>query len=340
MTTTEEAEKIEETDETEKIQETEETDKKPLWIGIEEKLQELNAGELSGQAKEAAIQKIAGELDNEGFNISKSGGKMMQLRWAMDDMLTVGRPLMKDLNDAIAALSLEDVPDPYSTTSKLIDNLGETWEELKKVDCRLDIIRIVEETRLDLLVKKAKELPENESIRYLIGEQLEREVIVNKLGITEEKLAEVEAEIAKEKAERKRVTNLLEKVDDKSDEEKVKHLITNNVAEELIIEMADVDQTAINNAKKAMEEELKEQQRLAEEAAAKKKAEAAGPSLEDITPDDMIDHIDSIREIMEFSEVEKEIRTMCEQSAIPQCLVDIAVSDPDKLDELEKTAEG
>jgi len=319
---------------------TDQMQKKPLWLEIEENLLELNPGELSGQAKETAIQKIIGDLDNAGFNVSKSGGKIMQLRWAMDDMLEVGRPLMKDFNDAISALSLEDVLDPYSATTKLIDNIGATWKEFWKVERRPDIIRIVEETRLDLLVKKAKELSENESIRYLIGELLEREVIVNKLGITEEKLAEVEAEIAKEKAERARVANLLEKVDGKSEEEKVKHLITNNVAEELIIEMAEVDQVAINNAKKAMEEEIKEKQRLAEEAAAKKKAEAAGPSLEDITPDDMIDHIDAIREIMEFSEVEKEIRTMCEQSSIPQCLVDIAVSDPDKLDELEKKAEG
>jgi len=318
---------------------TDETQKKSLWLGIEENLLELNAGELSGQAKEAAIQKIIGDLDNAGFNVSTSGGRIMQLRWAMDDMLEVGRPLMKDFNDAISALSLKDVLDPYSATTKLIDNLGETWKEFGNVEHRQDIIRIVEETRLDLLVKKAKKLSENESIQYLIGEQMEREAIVNKLGITEEKLAEVEAEIAKKKAERERVAKLLEKVDGKSEEEKVKHLITNNVANELIIEMAEVDQGAINNAKKAMQEELKEQQRLAEEAAAKKKAEAAGPALEDITPDDMIDHIDSIREIMEFSEVEKEIRTMCEQSSIPQCLVDIAVSDPDKLDELEKEAE-
>lgn len=319
---------------------TDQMQKKPLWLEIEENLLELNPGELSGQAKETAIQKIIGDLDNAGFNVSKSGGKIMQLRWAMDDMLEVGRPLMKDFNDAISALSLEDVLDPYSATTKLIDNIGATWKEFWKVERRPDIIRIVEETRLDLLVKKAKELSENESIRYLILEQVEREVIVNKLGITEEKLAGVEAQIAKEKAEKKRVAKLLEKVAGKSEEEKVKHLITNNVAEELIIEMAEVDQGAINNAKKAMEEELKEKQRLAEEAAAKKKAEAAGPSLEDITPDDMIDHIDAIREIMEFSEVEKEIRTMCEQSSIPQCLVDIAVSDPDKLDELEKKAEG
>lgn len=319
---------------------TDEKQKKSLWLGIEKNLLELNAGELSGQAKEAAIQKIIGDLDNAGFNVSTSGGRIMQLRWALDDMLEVGRPLMKDFNDAIEALSLEDVLDPYSATTNLIDNLGKTWKEFRNVEHRPEIIRIVEETRLNLLVKKAKELPENESIRYLIGEQVEREVIVKKLGITEEKLAEVEAEIAKEKAERGRVANLLAKVDGKSEEEKVKHLITNKVAEALIIEMAEVDQGAIDNANKAMEEELKEQQRLAEEAATKKKAEAAGPALEDITPEDMIDHIDSIREIMEFSEVEKEIRTMCEQSSIPQCLVDIAVSDPDKLDELEKQAEG
>ena len=89
-----------------------------------------------------------------------------------------------------------------------------------------------------------------------------------------------------------------------------------------------------------MEEELKEKQRLAEEEAARKKAEAEGPALEDIPSDQMIEYIDSIREIMEFSDVEKEIRVMCEQSSIPKALVDIAVSDPGKLDELEKQAQG
>jgi hypothetical protein len=106
------------------------------------------------------------------------------------------------------------------------------------------------------------------------------------------------------------------------------------------MEMADVDQGVLDAVKKAMEEELKEKQRLAEEEAARKKKEAEGPSLEDMSSEDMLDHIESIREIMEFSDQEKEIRTMCEQSAIPKALVDIAVSDPDKLDELEKKAEG
>ena len=74
--------------------------------------------------------------------------------------------------------------------------------------------------------------------------------------------------------------------------------------------------------------------------AAKKKAEAEGPSLEDMAPEDMLDHIEAIREILEFSDKEKEIRVMCEQSSIPKVLVDIAVSEPDRLDELEKEAEG
>jgi len=104
--------------------------------------------------------------------------------------------------------------------------------------------------------------------------------------------------------------------------------------------MAKVDQDAIDGAKQAMEAELKEKQRMEEEAAARKKEEAAGPSLEAIPPDEMLEHIESIREIMEFSDQEKEIRVMCEQSAIPKSLVDIAVSEPDRLDELEKEAEG
>jgi hypothetical protein len=54
----------------------------------------------------------------------------------------------------------------------------------------------------------------------------------------------------------------------------------------------------------------------------------------------MLEHIEAIREIMEFSDVADEIRQMCEQSNIPKSLVDVAVSEPDKLDELEQTAEG
>ena len=69
-------------------------------------------------------------------------------------------------------------------------------------------------------------------------------------------------------------------------------------------------------------------------------AEAEGPSLEEISPEDMLDHIEALREIMEFSDVEKEIRVMAEQSGVPKALVDIVISDPDRLDELEAEAEG
>ena len=106
------------------------------------------------------------------------------------------------------------------------------------------------------------------------------------------------------------------------------------------MEMAGVDQAAIDGVKRAMEEEIAEKQRLAEEAAAKKAAEAAGPSLEDIPADEMLEHIEAIREIMEFSDKDEEIRTMCEQSSVPKDLVEVAISDPDRLDELEAAAEG
>ena len=315
-------------------------EKKPLWLLIEENILELDSQDLSGENLEASIQRIAGELDNAGYNVSHHGGNMLQLRWAMNETHKVGRPLMKDFNTAIAALTLEDVADPYFVTEKLICDIGKTWPELKRSERRPDVIRIVERTKLDLLITKAKGLPDDEGIRLLIEEQVASEVITNALDITGEKLEQVNTEMEKKRAERARVATLLEAVEGKSNEEKVKHLFANNVSEKLIIEMAKVDQDAINGVKQAMEAELKEKQRLEAEAAAQKKEEAAGPALEEIPPDQMLEYIESIREIMEFSDKEKEIRVMCEQSSIPISLVDIAVSEPDRLDELEKKAKG
>ncbi len=320
------------------------TGKKPLWLSIEENILELDSNELSGSNLEASIKRIAGNLDKDGYNVSKHGGNLLQLRWAMEDASKVGRPFMKDFNTAIAALTLEEVADPYSVTNKLVLDLGKTWPKLKGSERRPDVIQFVEKTKLDLLIVKAKGMLNDEGIRFLIEEKIEPEVITGALDITGEKLEEVNTLMKEEQAERERVASLIESVEGKSDEEKIKHLLTNTVSEELIIEMANVGQDAINAAKQAMEAELKEKQRLAEEEAAAKAAEkaaaAAGPSLEDISPEEMIEHIESIRDIMEFSEEEKEIRVMCEQSAIPKALVDIAVSEPDRLDELEKEAEG
>ena len=314
--------------------------KKPLWLLIEEHILELDEQGLSAENLEASIQRIAGELDKAGYNVSRHGGNMLQLRWAINEAHKVGRPLMKDFNTAVAALTLEDVAAPYHATDKLINDIGATWPKLKESERRAEVIRIVERTKLDLLIAKAKGLPDDQGIRLLIEEQVDSEVITSALEITADKLKQVNADMEKERAENARVAKLLEAVEGKSNEEKVKHLLTNNVSEKMIIEMAKVDGSVIRGVKQAMEAELKEKQRLAEEEAARKKAEAAGPALEEIPPDKMLEYIEAIREIMEFSDQEKEIRVMCEQSAIPQALVDIAVSEPAKLDELEKKAEG
>ena len=316
------------------------TEQKPLWLSIEERLLQLDASDLTGGDPESTVQRIAGELDGAGFNVSRHGGNLIKLRIAVDKARSAGKPLLKDFNDAISALTLEDVADPYNTTNKILDDLAGTWPELKKSDRRPDVIGIVENTKLNLLIQKAKGLPDDQGIRLLIEEGVDFAVITSAMEITDEKVNEVDEQIKKERAERQRVADLLGKVTDKSDEERVRYLIDNNEAEALIIEMAEVDQGAIDTVTKAMEEELKEKQRLAEEEAARKKAEAEGPALDDIPADQMVDYIDSIREIMEFSDEEKDIRVMCDQSAIPKALVDIAVSDPDKLDELEKQAEG
>ena len=316
------------------------TEKKPLWLLIEEHILGLGSQGLSGAKLEESIQRIAGELDNAGFNVSHHGGNLLQLRWALNKTLKVGRPLMEDINAAIDALTLEDVADPYLATNRIINDIGKTWPDLKKSERRSDVISMVERAKLDLFIAKAKTMPGDEGIRLLITDNVAPEVITSAMDITGEKLEQVSTKMEKERAEKARVATLLEGVEDKSNEEKVKHLIDNNVSEELIIEMAKVDQEVIDAVKQAMEEELKEKQRLAEEEAARKKEAAAGPAVEDIPSDEMLDYIESIREIMEFSDQEKEIRVMCEQSSIPKGLVDIAVSEPEKLDELEKKAEG
>ena len=316
------------------------TKKKPLWLLIEEEFLALEPQAISGGTPEDTIQRIAGNLDGKGYNVSKHGGHMVQLRFAAEDMRKVGRPLMKDFNDAIGAFTLDDVMDAYAASDKLINDVGATWPKLKQAECRPVVIGFVEQRKLDLLIEKAKSLPGDDGIELLINEGVDFEVITSGLEITEEKLKEVNTAMEKRLAERKRVLGLLEVVKDKSDVEKVRHLFEKDVAEPLILELAGVDQSAIDGAKKAMEEEIKEKQRLAEEEAARKKAEAEGPSLDAMSPEEILGHIEAIREIMEFSDVEKEIRTMCEQSALPKALVDIAVSDPAKLDELEKEAGG
>ena len=66
------------------------TERKPLWLSIEEKIHELDSNDLLEENLEASIQRIAGELDNAGYNVSRHGGNMLQLRWAMNEAHKVG----------------------------------------------------------------------------------------------------------------------------------------------------------------------------------------------------------------------------------------------------------
>jgi len=315
-------------------------EKKPLWLSMEECISKLSSEDLSENNREQTIHRIGKELDDTGYNVSNHGGNFLQLRWAIDERLSMGRPFMKDFMDALEALTLEDLADPEPANAKLVRDVGDAWPKIKGSERRADVLRIVEKTKLDLLIAKAKGLSGDAGIRLLIEAEIAPEVIVEGLDITTERLEQVNADIEKERAEKERVKTLLEAVENKTKEERVKHLLDNTVSDALIIELAKVDAGALTDIKKSIEAELKEKQRLAEEEAAKKKAEAAGPALEDIDPEEMLEYIESIREILEFSDQEKDIRIMCEQSSIPTSLVDVAVSDPDKLDELEKEAEG
>lgn len=316
------------------------TNKQPLWLLIEEKILGLSSGDLAAGKLEQTIDHMAKALDDTGHNVSKNGGNLLQLRWALDARIKVGKAMMEDFNAAVSALKLEDVTNPRKAAASITGGLTDTWPALKEYDRKADILQIIEKTRLDLYIARAKELGGEEGIRYLIADGVASEEIIDRMDISEEEFARVDAAVKAELAEKARVNSLFEEAEGKSDEDKVKKLINENVTDELMIEICGLDQATIDGVKKAMEEGLKEKQRLAEEEAARKKAEAEGPSLDNIPNDQILEYIASIRDIMEFTEKEDEIRTMSEQSKIPKAIVDVAVSGPGELDKLEEKAGG
>jgi hypothetical protein len=222
----------------------------------------------------------------------------------------------------------------------LIKNVAAEWPAFADLDRRSDIQAMVEQVRLDLLVAKAKEEPGDKGVRYLIEHDVAESTIISRMEIDEGQLEGVKEAIAAELAEIKHVESLLKEVEGQDDVTRAKHLITKDVVDASILNIAGIGQDIIDQAKKAMEEEIKEKERLAAEAEAAKKAAAEGPKLEDIPADEMLEHIEAIREIMEFSDDPGEIAAMCEQSNIPKALIEIATTDAGKLDELEAAAEG
>ena len=314
--------------------------KEPLWLLIEKEIQKYTDGDFSEVNTLETSQRIAEELDKTGYNVSKDGGNWLQLKVAVKERKRVGRPFMQDFNQAVSALSLGDMKDSRATAVKIIADLGKDWPSFLATEHRADVDEIVGNKKIELMIARAKELPGEQGIRYLISESFEPQFIMETLGVSEEEYKKVKSKVDAELAEKTRVQKLFAAVEDASEEDKIKHLLNKNAAEALIAEIGDIKQSAIDAVKKAMEEELAEKKRKEEELAAERAAEAAGPALEDIDADEMLEYIEGIREILGFSDVEKDIRTMCEQSSIPKALVDIAISDPDKLDELEKEAGG
>ncbi|MBN2319934.1 MAG: hypothetical protein JXR49_12685 [Acidobacteria bacterium] len=316
------------------------TAKEPLWLAMERKILEHASLDASGSNLASVLQAIARELDQSGYNVSLHGGNFLQLRWALEEKNRNGRPLLEDLNGAIGKLTFEDVGNTKKATADIINAVGDSWPKLKDFERKPAVLEMIEQTRLGFLTAKAKELSESEGIRYLMAAEVISDVIIESLGITKERYDREVAAIEAENKEKARVLKLLEAVAGKPDEGRIKHLINNDVSDALIREIAGVGQEAVEAAQKAMEEELREKKRLAEEEAARKAEEAAGPSLENISMEDRLTHIEAIRDIMDLCDAEAEIRQMCEQSNVPKCLIDIAVSDPDRLDALEEEAEG
>ncbi len=312
----------------------------PLWVAMEQRIAGLGAGDLESDRREAAIRRLAKELDETGHTVSTHAGNMLQLRWAVEARAKVGRPLLEDFDAAVAALTLDDLECTGVATIALVRKVGEAWPRLKELDRRPDILAIVEKRKLDLVVARAKEMAGDQGVRFLIARKVPRATVVETLGIGEARYDEVVAAIEAERAEKARVEKLLGEVADRDPVARARHLITNDVADLDIIALAGLDQATIDDARQAMVAELEEKRRLAEEAEAAKKLAAEGPALDAIPPAEMLDYIAQIREIMEFSDVEAEIRTMCQQSSIPKSLVDAVAGNPGKLDELEQAAQG
>lgn len=319
---------------------SETTIQNPLWLEMEIRILEFTGNSFSEDKKEEAVQLIAKAMDEAGFNVSNHGDNLLDLRWALDERIANARPLMTDFNAALAGLELEDVADPYKATVKIISDIGDRWPKMQLSERKGTILDCVEKTKLDLLIAKAKELGGDKAVRFLIEEGLAKETIAQSLEIADEKYDEVKKIIDTEQAEKSRVLSLLEEKEGSSSEDTVKHLIDNKVSDALILELAGIDQSVVDGVKKDMEAELEARRKLEEEAAKKREEAAAGPPLEEISPEERLEHIEAIRDIMDLCDKEEEIRSMCSQSNIPKCLVDIAIANPDDLDAIEKEAEG
>lgn len=304
----------------------------PLWLAMEKEIAGLQDGDVGDSEK--AVHTVAERLDESGYTVSTHAANMMALREAIAARIEVGHPLVTDFEQAIGALTLDDVHDTLKASVNVANDLGDTWPSMREYSRRADIQAVVEHTKLDLLVAEAKTRPGDKGIRFLLSEDVPHETVIDRLEVTQQQIDTVIAAIKAEQAAIAKVQELLAEVEGKPDVEQVRHLIDHDLPEETIIEVGGFSQASIDQVREMIAEEEREAARKAAEEAERKKAEAEGPPLEEIPKDELEEYVESIQEIMEFSDDPDEIRTMCEQSNIPKALVDIAVTDPDKLESL------
>ena len=62
---------------------------------------------------------LAGALDEAGYNVAGHAGHMLELRAAVNERISAGRPLLKDFDGALAALTITDVENPKVAAAKL-----------------------------------------------------------------------------------------------------------------------------------------------------------------------------------------------------------------------------
>ena len=199
--------------------------KEPLWVLIETQIQKYTGEDFSEANSLETSRKIAAELDEAGYNVSKSGGNWLQLRAAVEARNRVGRPFMQDLNQAISALGLDDIKDTYATAMKIIAALGNDWPSFLASEHRADVDEIVRNKKIDLMIARAKELSGEQGIRYLVSESFEPQVIMETLGVSEEEYKSVKSKVDAELAEKAKVQEYFAAAEDVSDEDKIKHLL-------------------------------------------------------------------------------------------------------------------
>ena len=192
----------------------------PLWLLIEKQIQKYSDEDFSEAKSLTTSRTIAEELDKTAYNVSNHGGNWLQLKAAIKARRRVGRPFIQDFDKAVSALGLDDIQDTYAIATKIMRDLAGDWPSFLASEHRAEVNEIIGKRKIALTVAKAKELPGEGGIRYLISESFKPQVIMESLGISEDEYKSVKSKVDKELAEKARVQELLASMEDVAEEDK------------------------------------------------------------------------------------------------------------------------